>query len=537
MVKAEMTSEDGAITLGKPLFVSVTLTPQAGWHTYYRDPGDAGVATSIQWKLPEGFNAGEIQWPKPKRFDEAGLTTYGYDGQEKFPIIITTPAAIADDTLAIGAHVTWLACKDICIPESADVSLTLPVVHSANPQHSSTAATLDAPRNKEFETSLPLILLFAFLGGLILNIMPCVLPVLALKVLALVKKSTSEPHEIRAQGLAYAAGVLTCFLALSLVILVLQESGNVLGWGFQLQSPLFVLILAYVMFIIGLGQTRLYSLPVLFGNIQPANSYMTGLLAALVATPCTVPFMAGAVGYALTAPPLVTILIFLVMGLGLSAPFLLFSFVPRAARLLPRPGPWMMWIKNLVPLFLFASAAWLLWVASAQIDRRSLSLAVLTLAAITTLLSLRIQGWVKCIGIVVCCLSLYFISPMTKEAAMNAYSPTRLASERAKGKPVFVDATADWCLTCKLNERTTLHTQKVRKAFCDRGVVYLVADWTNKDPEITTLLQQFGRRGVPAYIYYPSKGEPFLLPQILTPDSVIEALDREQDSSYSPKCD
>lgn len=335
-------------------------------------------------------------------------------------------------------------------------------------------------------------LLLAFIGGLILNIMPCVLPILALKALAITKKAQASRRAAALQGLAYTAGVLVSFLLIAGLMIGLKASGAAIGWGFQLQHPAFVAFLTAVMLLVSANLLGLFELPVLFGNKataidddKPLGSVLTGALAVLVATPCTAPFMASAIGATLTLPPLLALLVFSALGLGMAAPFLLISLWPAARRALPKPGPWMTRFKHLLAIPMLATAIWLIWIL----------------------------------------FQLTSTTSRTVDAGYEAYSPARLSELRASGTPVLVDATAAWCITCKVNERVALKPEEMQQFFRDRKVTLMVADWTHSDPAITEYLASFGRNGVPIYVYYPPRAEPVLLPQILTPSIVRDAIE------------
>lgn len=338
--------------------------------------------------------------------------------------------------------------------------------------------------------SLIAALTLAFLGGLILNIMPCVLPILALKALAISKKAEASRGDAARQGVAYTAGVIGSFLVIAGIMLALKASGEAIGWGFQLQNSGFVALLALVMLLVAANLLGLFELPVLFGRQATAvhegtlgGSFFTGALAVLVATPCTAPFMATAVGATLSLPTAQALLVFASLGLGMASPFLLISLWPAAQRLIPKPGVWMVRFKQLLAIPMLATAAWLVWVL------------------------------------------VQMSSPATvNDTGHEAYSVTRLEQLRRDGTPVLVDATAAWCLTCKVNERVALKPAAMQEFFRERGVVILVADWTNSDPVITEYLASFGRNGVPLYVYYPPHGKPVVLPQILTPSIVREAI-------------
>ena len=335
-------------------------------------------------------------------------------------------------------------------------------------------------------TSFFLALGLAFLGGLVLNIMPCVLPILALKALSLVKKAEASRKAAARQGFAYTTGVVASFMIIAAGMLALKASGAAIGWGFQLQHSGFVGFLLVLILLISANLLGLFELPVFFGNraMQTKDdtlggSFLTGVLAVLVATPCTAPFMATAIGATLTYSAPQALLVFAILGLGMAAPFLLISLWPAACRLLPKPGRWMQRFKQWLAIPMLATAAWLAWVLM-QLHSPSLPLA---------------QDHV-------------------------AYSPAGLAQLRAAGKPVLVDATAAWCLSCKVNERVALQPASMQQFFREKNVTIMVADWTSSSADITTYLAGFNRGGVPLYVYYGPYAEPTILPQILTPSLV-----------------
>jgi thiol:disulfide interchange protein/DsbC/DsbD-like thiol-disulfide interchange protein len=405
---------------------------------------------------------------------------------------------------------------------------------------------------------LPLALAFALLGGLVLNLMPCVFPILAMKALSLVKGlAESGPAAARQrvrQGLAYTAGVLLFFAALAGLLLALRAGGAAIGWGFQLQYPPFVALMASVFFVIGLslaGAVNLGAGLMVLGSGDSRRGHLgafgTGALAALVAAPCTAPFMGAALGYAVTLNWPLALAIMLTLGLGLALPFLLLSLLPGLARRLPKPGPWMETLKEVLAFPMFAAAAWLVWVLSVQTgaDGVALVLAGLILLAFglwlrerTRLLSPGRRRWgaIASLAALVGTLSLaiatdHLAAPTSGAGAAlssslpsEPWSPERLAQARAERRPVFVNMTAAWCITCLVNERLALSTAEVAHAFSEAGILYLKGDWTNQDPTITAYLAKQGRNGVPLYVFYPSGGEPRILPQILTPALVLDEI-------------
>ena len=385
-------------------------------------------------------------------------------------------------------------------------------------------------------------LLLALAGGLILNLMPCVFPVLSIKALALVREGNHK-----AEGLAYTAGVLASFAVLAGVLIALRAGGQQVGWGFQFHSPVFVLVVAYLLFLVGLSLSGLFAIGGSFTGVGSAlasrqglaGSFFTGVLAAVVATPCTAPFMGAALAFALSQPAAVMLAVFLALGLGLALPFLVLAFWPAAQRWLPRPGAWMDTFKQALAFPMYAAVVWLLWVLAQQAgpdgvalalggmvliafglwwQRTSSGSAVGTGAAVASVvLALGVAAWIKPVAA--------DARTAAGESATEAYSAERLAELRAQNRPVFVNMTAAWCISCLVNERVALSRTEVKDAFAKAGVAYLKGDWTREDPKITAVLKAHGRSGVPLYLYYaPGAAEAQVLPQILTPGLVIEAV-------------
>jgi thiol:disulfide interchange protein DsbD len=381
----------------------------------------------------------------------------------------------------------------------------------------------------------------AFLGGLILNAMPCVFPILSLKVLTF---ATGDPAEHRRHGLAYLTGVVASFVLIAGVLISLQSAGRWVGWGFQLQSTGFVIALAYLFALMGLSLSGL----VLFGGrwmnlgaglaTAPGTrgSFFTGVLAVIVASPCTAPFMGTALGFALTQPPLEALAVFASLGVGMAAPMVAISMSGNARRWLPKPGAWMETLKQVMAFPLYLTAVWLLWVAGKQsgVDAMAAAAAGLVMLALGLML---LRGGMTARIFGVACLALALVlggvrgeaSGVSGTAARKgtvAWSPERLQSLRAQGTPVFVDVTADWCITCLANEQAVLFTDDMTRAFEDAGVTYMVADWTNYDPAIGTFVREHGRNGIPLYVLYSGNRSmaPIILPQLLTRNIVMEAL-------------
>ena len=406
------------------------------------------------------------------------------------------------------------------------------------------------------ETSFALALLFAFLGGIILNVMPCVLPVLVMKAMSFIKQGTSSAAERRKDALFYTAGVLAAFTALVGSLIALRAAGAAIGWGFQLQSPVFVAIIAYVMLLLGLNLSGVFVVGGNFGMGQSltskpgaTGSFFTGLLAVVVAAPCTGPFMGTALGFALTQSPLMSLVIFEALALGLAFPYLLLAFVPAAAKLLPRPGVWMDRVKQVLAFPLYGAAAWLVWVLAQQVDPIGLAFAFAGVVAVGFAawmmgiaqqseqrgrrIGLGFAGLavVAVIAVIVSLNDRAAAAPaaqagtVAEGAASEPFTAARLKELQAAGRPVLVNFTAAWCLTCIVNERVTLSHQEVADALKGRNVAYLKADWTNRNAEITNILHGLGRDGVPLYVLYDTKGsQPKILPQLLTPAIVTEAI-------------
>mgnify|MGYP006096636499 FL=1 len=657
-VTATLMAERPSLAPGETIWVGLRLQMAEGWHSYWRNPGDSGLPTMIEWSLPEGIAAGPIQWPAPERQPYGTLMNFGYSDD----VTLLARLSIAEDaptgSAMIMARATWLVCADICVPEDGSFAIRMTVDPSA-PRASTldgvhlmnVAATLPEPvpgplsatvtddslvvtaewadvpdgdivfypyatylmdntaeqviipsatgfridvaivpdpdveatlgglitigtgnalRAFAFENApmtlgampvtnavasvadigLIAALLFAFIGGLLLNLMPCVLPVLSIKVLAVVRHA-GDASTNRRDAVAYSAGVLASFGVLVAMLLTLKAVGESLGWGFQLQSPSFVTVLAYVMLAVGLSLSGVFNIGTdlmgvgsgLIRGDGPMGSFLTGVLAAVVATPCTAPFMAPAMGYALTQPPLIVLVVFESLALGLAAPFLLIGFVPAMARALPKPGAWMETFKQVLAFPMYGAAAWLVWVVAQQADPMGFAatLTGLVLIAFSVWLlgrapgegrgRLTVMGFAAAalVGAVVMAGIPTAPQPGTAQtssanANWEAYTLTRLNELNASGTPAFVNFTAAWCITCLVNERAVLSNAGVRDALEVKGVVYLKADWTNRDPAITAALESFGRSGVPLYVLYDRQGEPRVQPQILTPGGFIEAL-------------
>lgn len=687
-IEAELVSMSAWAAPGSTAVVAVKQTIRPEWHTYWRNPGDSGGATTLTWTLPQGVRAGDIVWPVPERQRLAGLMNYGYSGVVYLPVPVEIPAsARPGTTLPLTVRALFLACSaEMCVPDELTLRLDLPVRDGAappDPRHGGpiTAVLENAPRPAGIEARIALengvltlgaaggplagrdpgpsyffpfeggiidhpaaqtgvwgpqgltlrlqpggqtratglsgsiegvlvtahgawevraepgaapagiggsgelaaapdassaepgagadagtglatfaqAMLFAILGGLILNLMPCVFPILAMKAASL----TASAHDVRRarrDGLAFLAGVLTTFVLLAGGILALRAAGEAVGWGFQLQSPPVMAGLALLMLAVALNLSGVFHVG---AGLQGAGSgplarlpggpgaFFTGALAVIVAAPCTAPFMAFALGAALVMPWPMTLLVFLGLGLGLALPFVVVSLTPGLLARLPRPGPWMERLKGLLAFPMYATALWLAWVFSRQTGAEALGLlfvAGLLLALGAWLIGggqtergfgrrgvFHLTAGVAALLLAGAALILAARAPVpeagpaasTPDAgpASAPWSTAAVEAALAEGRPVLVNFTADWCVTCKINERTSLGSAGVKAAMERTNAVYLVGDWTRRDDAITAELQRHGRSGVPLYLLHaPGSAEPRILPQLLTEGVVVEAL-------------
>jgi thiol:disulfide interchange protein DsbD len=651
-VVAELVAEVAAVQAGRPFEVALRLEMDAHWHTYWRNPGDAGTPTAISWELPAGFTAGDIRWPQPRRIPTPPLTSLGYEGEVLLVVTIVPPGDLAaGSVVALRGRAEWLACKESCVPGEAQVVLDLPVVAGppapdprwapqlaaarrsvppvapaqwrASYRVAAGAVELDvrgvpadtaarvaaffpyeqgladvglsqvvefaegalvvrmqqqsgavmparmagilAGRNGEgwaveieaVETPagaiaggltglLPAFGL-AFLGGLVLNLMPCVFPVLGIKILGFVGQAGMQRRRVVGHGVAFTAGVLVSFWVLAAVLAASRAGGEQIGWGYQLQSPGFVFCLAVVMLVFGASSSGVFEIGMsatgLGGRVGAqaghAGSFGSGVLATVVATPCSAPFLAPALGVALVVPPVASFVLFTAIALGLSLPYLVLSCFPSLVRALPRPGAWMESFKQAMAFPLYATAGFLVWVLAGQVGESGLLFAImgLTLAAMAAWVygrwatpirrpAVRWAGRAAAAGLVAGGFALGLPrSGAHGEVVWQPWSEAAVAQARAAGRPVFVDFTARWCVTCQTNKAVVFSSADVREAFARAGVVALRADWTNRDPVITRALQALGRSAVPVnLVYLPGRERPILLPEVLTPAAVLEAL-------------
>ncbi len=684
MVEASLVSDRSAVAPGETVHLALHQEIRPGWHTYWRNPGDSGEPTRLELSLPAGWRAGEMVWPAPTAYPLGPLTNYGYSDTVTLPVRVSVPDNAAPGPVTIPARATWLVCEDVCIPEAADLSITLDVGESvANPAGAALigaafaaapepggdrlraaveqtddalvltlagealAAGPDGIRNLEVfpvesgiidhaapqpsiveagqarvdlksgylsrsglpgpmtfvltyerragggwaregleltaETGARVNTLaapapgsspgaalpggdaidqgapappqslsflqaaaFALIGGLILNLMPCVFPVLSMKAITLVEKRGAERGEARLLGLIFAAGVIGTFLALGALLLVLRTAGLPDLWGVQLQTPAVVAGLALLMFLIGLNFLGLFevgtSLQTVGSGVRDTGrggAFLTGVLAVFVAAPCLAPFMTGALAFALSQPAAASLTVFAFLGVGLAAPFVLVSLAPGLLGFLPKPGPWMVRLRQGLAFPMFAAAIWLVWVLVAQVGAIGVIWSLVAfLTAGFAIWAFSLKGAVARIagvtGIVLAAGSVAAASQLdTVETASPSgsawaeWSPEAVAAARAEGRPVFVDFTAAWCVTCQVNKLGPLSSGPVKDAFAAHDVALFRADFTNHDDAIAAELARHGAPGVPLYLVFPADGgAPAVLPPLLTNAIVIQALER-----------
>jgi thiol:disulfide interchange protein/DsbC/DsbD-like thiol-disulfide interchange protein len=560
--------EDGKFELSLPIAAAATPAPPATRALF--DKARRSVPTESPWPARYGVaKSGD-----PALIVEAkGLKPDMVRDIYFFPAEWGPIASMARQTATVGADGIHIPLKrgdaKAALPErlAGTLVLTEKTADGEIRQAFDVSARLDpafvpssslAAAEGNEPLSLVQALLFALLGGLILNLMPCVFPVLAMKAAGFVRLAGHERGAMRRDGLAYTAGVLVSFAAMAAIVIAIRASVGEVSWGFQFQSPVFSLLIAYLFFVVGLNLSGVFEIGGRFAGVGQGlaarggatGAFFTGVLAVIVATPCTVPFMAAALGFALSQPAPQTIAVLLALGLGLALPYLVLTTTPALQRLMPRPGPWMDRLRQFLAFPMYASAVWMIWVLTQQTgaDGVIYALGGMILIAFAIWL-LRIGSgaslatWLRR-GLAAAAVLLAFgaalkleDSPATAASASGGptagvnfdgwerYSRERLNQAVAAGKPVFVDFTAAWCITCLVNERVALETPAVRRAFEQAGVVKLKGDWTNRDPEITSSLKELGRAGVPLYLFWaPGAGRPKILPQVLTESLILSEL-------------
>ena len=670
---------------GDTVLAGVDLKMEPGWHTYWENPGAAGYATKIEWQLPPGVTAGDIQWPLPEKLPPVEVTTYGYDDEVVLLVPLKLAADLKPGPLDLKAKVSWLECKAACIPGNGNVEATLNIsdqtkvsadvalieswkskvpqtngfyqfqawwenvtnddtrsfimsnwrggadknikfasvdffpntsdnfevqaateiisAYSADiclrkavkkfsgdwPKEISGVLVLQMSNSREgFEVKMPVsdqapagetmsaqsppesgtgfqpvqagkmpalrsqslwqMLLYAFIGGLILNIMPCVLPVIALKILGFVGESRSDPRHVRKLGLVYALGVLVSFLALAAIVIGVKAAGHRAGWGMQFGSPVFVVCLTtlvtlvalnlFGVFEVTLGGRALDAAGGLASKHGAAGAFFNGLLTTVLATSCTAPVLATALGFAFRETAPVILMMFLAVGVGLAAPYVVLSWNPAWLKFLPKPGAWMEKFKIAMGFPMLATAVWLFLLAAGNFDKSrtlwfGLFLVALGLAA--WIWGEFVQRGTKCRGLarivsilLAVGIGTYAFCQTPDQIEWHSWSTAAVAKAQAAGRPVFVDFTADWCVNCQVNKKTSIEIPSVRAKLKSMNAVALLGDYTRFPDNITTELNRFSRAGVPLVLVYPRDpaAPPIVLPEILTPGIVLDALDR-----------
>ena len=684
-VRAELIAHaPQGVAPGREVWLGLKIVHQPHWHTYWKNPGDSGLPTTLVWTLPAGVAAGEIAWPTPKKLPVGPLVNYGYEDTLLLPVPVRVDASFTGSALDVRLTAQWLVCKEVCIPQQGEFALNIPaqassaahaaefeaaaarlprpapgasaqavladdarvlrvsvsglpaalqgrelaffaetagvIEHAARPatrwqqgvwhadvpvasqrfeSPSQMQAVLTAPGipagvqvgfaiegtwpplappslQTSAEQQAPLAaqgnaravppasapaaasplpfavaLLFALIGGMLLNLMPCVFPILSLKLLGFAGHAHSR-RTLLANGLAYSAGVVLSFVGLAALLLALRAGGEQIGWGFQLQSPMFIAALAVLFTLIALNLAGLYD----FGSLLPsglasmrmrhplADSALTGVLAVAIASPCTAPFMGAALGLAFTLPPVQALTLFAALGVGMALPYLAVSAWPGLARRLPKPGVWMATFKTAMAFPMLATVVWLAWVLGQQTGTDGIAALLAVLVALAFALwawgriesgSIARMAW-STAGVLFLGLALSWAVPswreaqaavpvVSAEARWQPWSAERVAALNAEGRAVFVDFTAAWCVTCQVNKRTTLGDAAVLAHLDAQRVALMRADWTRRDAAISAELARLGRNGVPVYaIYKPGQAMPTLLPELLSPQLLRDAL-------------
>lgn len=504
----------------------------------YRDRFKFNAVDATSQLRSPVFETGKVKWDD---YFEADVEVY----YKKTSVAVPFQSSAEQIEMQIESQ----GCADagLCYPpykQWLTIDLASGIVEISTIPSSSAQSASSAIAGGAENFSLGLILLFALAGGMILNLMPCVFPVLSIKALSFTMTHQTDKSK-QAHGLAYTAGVVSSFVAIAVVMLALRAAGEAIGWGFQLQSPLFVIFLIYLFFVMGLafsGYLEIGSGLMSVGQ-SPDNeeglgsSFMTGVLATTVASPCTAPFMGPALGFAISQPSYVALLVFAFLGLGMALPFILLTWIPGVSQKLPRPGQWMDTFKQFLSFPLYITAVWLLWVAGRQTNIDVAATVVIGLVLIamaiwlwklnqsTGLSRSKILASACLIGALA--LPTLSVSESREEPLWQTYSPQLLSDLRSNGQAVFINLTADWCITCLVNEKVALGSDTFYQALAENNITYLKGDWTNNDPEITKLLNHYQRSGVPLYLMYPNgQGEPEILPQILLEPMIMEAINR-----------
>ncbi len=563
----EVVADRTAWAPGEEGQIAALMTIEEGWHTNSHTPSfEYLIPTVVAFELPAGWGETGVAYPpgelKTFAFEERPLSVY----QSTVAIVGTfaVPADAAPGPATATIELSYQACDDnSCLPP-VSTTASLEVVVGTGGVASDTAlftggdAAAEAARaaGRDAGVSLAWVLLLGVLGGLILNAMPCVLPVLSLKVFGLVKAAGQGRSQVVVGALATAAGILISFWALAAAAVAARSAGAAVGWGVQFQEPVFVTALAVVVILFCLNLWGLFEIPLPVFLARAAGSgprqgvpghFVSGLFATLMATPCSAPFLGTAVGFALAQPAGVIFAVFTAVGTGMALPYLALAAAPRLAGLLPRPGAWMETLKIVMGFLLAGAAIWLFYVLAAQVSAERVAFIELALLSLALGVWLRSrfrrpagQRFALAVALAAAVGSLVLASgaetrPTSADRAVagteggliewTEFDEARARDLAAAGTPVFVDVTADWCFTCKVNENLALDTPEVAEAFERHGVVAMKADWTNRDDVIAAYLASFGRYGIPFYALYRQGEEPHLFGELLTSSEVARVLD------------
>jgi len=617
----------------KNIPIALWITLDKGWHSYWLHPGDSGKALKVSWDLPSGSFVSHFHWPTPERIELNSVTSFGYKESFLLASVLSLPIKLSTNEnevnvaenkttqIDIIAQVEWLVCKEVCIPFSQKVNLSLPIKelsqlnthwkqvfdnwsHKLPQVINNHTVSYEVPlgwdlsvstqkpyqlldvfpiKKDDFSNQRPVIkltgeyqhnflvkrdqkikdqtfkalllledkdkqkkgfiysfkigqenifwfLLLAFLGGVLLNGMPCVLPIIFLKFSNTVEATNKKSLDILLSNLFYSLGVILSFILLAVTLLSLKKGGESVGWGFQMQSPYFLIAITLLFVLVSFNFLSLFSIslpsiPFFYRGKGLAKNFLTGVLSTTAASPCTAPFMGAAMGYAFSKSAFQVVLIFFFLGLGLSFPYLLLSFFPRWIKYIPLPGGWSHRLKTFMAFPMLATCIWLIHLLTQQVSNALMPVlfSLLVLGFSFWLLNIVSQKkWLRFILVVTIFASLFypfFYVYQKREIAQikwDVFSLEKLDSLKNENKPVFINFTADWCLTCKFNEQITFRSKKVIQ-FLEQ-TYNLKGDWTNKNPDITQMLEDYNRSGIPFYIYFPSKkAKPIILPEILTP--------------------
>ena len=603
-------------------YIGLRLEMQEGWHTYWENPGDSGSPFDAKWTVNKGAIVENVQWPTPVTIPYPPLMTFGYEGDVVFPFKVFR--SLDSELESISLEFDFLICADICIPESASLTLDLssatpsPLVNEAVknlptdfirttsqsdqenlrvsfsfskpiesvylfPKQEDLFVYMPAQKlvqlNEEtYELTLPLLnsevssfsgilsingegfqveedlqpasgmslwqaILFALIGGLILNLMPCVFPVISLKVLSFVSMGGDDHVKIRNHALSFVGGVMSTFLSIATALIIIRSTGSMIGWGYQLQSPVVVGILTLIM--LGIGLVLLTNinfaagLTTLGSGVQSRNNYsgsfFTGVLAVVVASPCTAPFMGAAIGYALLQPSFATLPIFLALGFGFAGPYLILALKPEWISALPKPGAWMDTLKQFFAFPMIATALWLMWVFMVQTSGDALILLlVLSLILGTAVWMIAtFKGRWKWIGMILTAIAAFQIfnnlpessNTMNQEESAERWSLAIESELQEQNQAYLINFTAAWCITCQTNEKTAFARVGVKEYLAEQNITYVKADWTNRNEEIAIGLARYERTGIPLYIFWkPGMNASKILPAVLTEDLLIKSM-------------